>query len=320
MKIGMLVLDGVFDTGLFTMLDTFSTANELAETAGVSDMHFEVSLIGLRKKIISAQGIQIPVLPASSFSADVVIVPALGYKTPDTLQPALNQPDIQKITKLLNDWARKDTLLAAACTATFVLAKSGLLDNLSATTSWWLGPFFRQLFPNVTLDETRMVIHSGRIITAGAALGHIDLALSIVRKQSPQLAEMVAKYLIVDDRPSQSAYIIPDHLNHSDPIVQAFEGWARENMGEGFSLDEAASAIATSKRTLIRRMHQILGKTPLAYFQDLRVQQAIHLLRTTSFGIEQIASAVGYEDGVTLRNLLKRKLGYGIKEIRQRKN
>ena len=32
--------------------------------------------------------------------------------------------------------------------------------------------------------------------------------------------------------------------------------------------------------------------------------------------VEKIAAAVGYADGVTLRNLLRRKLGRGVREIR----
>jgi transcriptional regulator GlxA family with amidase domain len=60
----------------------------------------------------------------------------------------------------------------------------------------------------------------------------------------------------------------------------------------------------------------VLGKSPLSYFQDLRVERAVHLLRTTSDGVEEIAAAVGYADGVTLRNLLRRRLGRGVREIR----
>jgi hypothetical protein len=75
-------------------------------------------------------------------------------------------------------------------------------------------------------------------VTAGAALSHMDLALWIVRGVSPQLASLTAKYLIVDSRPSQSAYALTDHLVHSDPIVQRFEDWARARLKNGFSLDE----------------------------------------------------------------------------------
>jgi len=79
---------------------------------------------------------------------------------------------------------------------------------------------------------------------------------------------------VADVRTSQSIYSIPDHLAHADPLIQQFERWARGRLAEGFSLDQAAEALATSKRTLARRMQSVLGKSPLAFFQDLRIERA----------------------------------------------
>src|SRR5678816_2894417 len=104
--------------------------------------------------------------------------------------------------------------------------------------------------------------------------GHMDLALWLVRTVSPQLATLTAKYLIVDSRPSQSAYALVDHLVHDDPIVQRFESWARARLTRGFSLDDAARAVGASKRTLARHMQDVLGRSPLSYFQSLRVERA----------------------------------------------
>jgi transcriptional regulator GlxA family with amidase domain len=74
----------------------------------------------------------------------------------------------------------------------------------------------------------------------------------------------------------------------------------------------------TSERTLARRMQTVLGKSPLAYFQDLRVERAVHLLRTSTASVEEIAAQVGYADGVTLRTLIRRKIGRGVRELRAR--
>jgi transcriptional regulator GlxA family with amidase domain len=63
-------------------------------------------------------------------------------------------------------------------------------------------------------------------------------------------------------------------------------------------------------------MEAVLGKSPLLYFQDLRVEHAVHLLRTSPKNIEAIAAEVGYADGVTLRTLLRKRLGRGVRELR----
>jgi transcriptional regulator GlxA family with amidase domain len=192
-----------------------------------------------------------------------------------------------------------------------------LLNGQRATTTWWLAPLFRRRFPDVVLDDTSMLVKSGSVVTAGAALGHMDLALWIIRSVSPELASLTAKYLIVDSRPSQSAYALTDHLIHADPIVERFERWARARLRDGFSLDDAARAAGASKRTLARRMHEVLGKSPLDYFQSLRVERAVHLLKTADASVDEVAAKVGYADGATLRTLLRRRLNVGVKELRR---
>ena len=145
----------------------------------------------------------------------------------------------------------------------------------------------------------------------------MDLALWIVRGVSPKLASLTAKYLIVDSRPTQSAYALADHLAHSDPLVQRFEDWARGRLKHGFSLEEAARATGSSKRTLARHMDAVLGKSPLSYFQSLRVERAVHLLKTSDASVDEVAARVGHADATTLRNLLRRRLKLGIKEIKR---
>src|SRR6202000_2251714 len=130
----------------------------------------------------------------------------------------------------------------------------------AATTTWWLAPFFRQRYPKVSLDESRMLVPSGRMVTTGAAMGHLDLALWLIRKASPELAAVVSRYLLADIRSSQAAYIIPNHLAQAAPVILRFERWARDHLKRGFSLEEAAKALATSERTLQRRCKAVLGK------------------------------------------------------------
>jgi transcriptional regulator GlxA family with amidase domain len=317
MRIFVVPLDGVFDTGLAVVLDAFATANELARSAGMTATRFDVSLIGVRRRVRTAQGLSVPTIVAGGTAKpDAVIVPALGAKMPDALGDALARPDVRDAGTLLRKWADQKALIAAACTSTFVVAETSLLDGHRATTTWWLAPMFRERYPSVRLDESQMLTESSRFLTAGAALAHLDAALWMVRQQSPALAALCARYLVVEPRPSQAQFIIPDHLAHSDPIVERFERWARAHLARGFSLSTAARAVGASERTLARRLARVLGKPPLAYFQDLRVERAVHLLQSSSHSLEQIATEVGYADGVSLRALLRKKIGRGVREIR----
>jgi transcriptional regulator GlxA family with amidase domain len=317
MKVYVLALNGVFDTGLSTVLDAFQTANELAVMSNLAAPQFEVRIVGLERAVKTSQGLAVPVQGLGRDIPDCVVVPAIGFKMPDPLLAALANPEIRKATQVLRRWADDGAMMAAACIGTFVMAEAGLLDHHRATTTWWLAPLFRRRYPKVFLEESSMIVKSERVVTAGAALSHMDLALWLVRRKSPKLASLTAKYLIVDSRPTQSAYVLTDHLVHSDPLVERFEGWARTRLERGFSLDEAAKAVRSSKRTLARRMQAVLGQSPLSYFQSLRVERAVHLLKTSRESVDEIATRVGYAEGVTLRTLLRRRLGHGIKEIRR---
>lgn len=317
MRVSVLVLDGVFDLGLAAILDALQTANELIGVAALAVPRFEVRIVGVRRAVKTSQGLSVPVQSAGGRAPDCAVVPAIGFKMPGPLELALRRPDVADAAALLRQWSRRGTTMSAACIGTFILAESGLLDRQRATTTWWLAPMFRARYPEVQLDESHMIVKSGRFVTAGAALGHIDLALWLVRSVSPQLASLTGKYLIVDSRPAQSAYALTDHLIHADPLVERFEEWARARLREGFSLDDAAKAVGASKRTLARHLERVLGKTPLSYFQSLRVERAVHLLKTSNASVDQVAAKVGYSDGTTLRTLLRRRLDLGVKEIRR---
>ena len=317
MRISILALDGLWDTGLTVTLDAFKLANGFAAAQMDGTPHFDVSIVGMRKRVRSGQGFSIPVKSITpDMNPDWVIVPALATGRPEQLLPALERRDVQQAKQQLRDWYAAGASIAASCIGTFLLAETGLLDHRESTTTWWLSPLFRQRYPNVRLDETRMLVTSERIVTAGAAMGHLDLALWFIRQASPQLAAVVSRYLLADLRSLQAPFVIPNHLAQADPLIQRFERWARAHLKEGFSLQEAAKALATSARTLQRRCEAVLGKSPLSYFQDLRVERAQSLLHGSGLALDAIAAEVGYLDGATLRTLLRERLGRGVRELR----
>jgi transcriptional regulator GlxA family with amidase domain len=317
MRISILALEGLFDTGLTVLLDAFTLANKFSAGQMGGTPHFDVSIVGMRKRVRTAQGLTIPVQAITAgMKPDWVIVPALSTGTPEQLVPALGRPDVVQAKAQLLRWHAEGALIAASCIGTFLVAETGLLDHREATTTWWLGPLFRQRYPNVLLDESRMLVPTDVGVTAGAAMGHLDLALWLIRRASPELAALVSRYLLADIRSSQAVYIIPNHLAQADPLIQRFELWARDHLKSGFSLQEAASSLATSARSLQRRCQEVLGKSPLAYFQDLRVERAQSLLHGSGLDVDAIAAEVGYVDGATLRTLLRQRLGKGVRDLR----
>jgi transcriptional regulator GlxA family with amidase domain len=312
MRVGVLVLEGVFDLGLSAVLDTFALANGLS---GEHGPRFQLDMFGVREQVHTQHGLGVPVGGPPDARPDLVLVPASGCTQPATLSQLLARDDTQEASERLRGWHDTGVEVAAACTGTYVLAQAGVLDGAPATTSWWLSADFRTRFPQVVLDESKMVVTAPGAVTAGAALAHVDLALWIIRRISPDLANTTARYLLCNRRPSQAAYAIIDQIAHNDPAVQQFERWAREHLAT-FTMPDAARALGMSERTLLRHVRRVLGRTPIAYVQDLRVSRAIHRLQNSDATIDTIAEEVGYRDGGTLANLLRRKTGLGLKSLR----
>jgi len=308
MRVGLLASDGCFSSGLTALIDVLSTAEAHRPGVDPSIPPIRIDVTGTGRKVTTGAGLTVPVtmhlreLPA----VDVVVLPALGTMTAEATLSALAARATRTIIRAVGELDPRTTTVAAACTGVFTLAESGLLDRHRATTSWWLGAAFRSRYPSVILDLDTMVVADAGVVTAGAAFAHIDLALALVRAVSPGLAEHVARLLVIDERASQSVYLVVDHLNHNDPLVLAFEHQARARLGEALDICDLAAAIGTSRRTLERRTQAALGMSPLALVQRLRAERAAHLLRTTAQSLEQIAPQVGYANASTLRSQLRR--------------
>ncbi|UDG96831.1 GlxA family transcriptional regulator [Rhodococcus opacus] len=316
MRVAVLAVDGMFDSGLSVMLDVLATADALRDDAEAGDQAFTVIPVAVGPSVRTGHGLVLATAPLTEIAEppDVLVMPALGVKTPDRIVDVVRgHPALDWVAEGRSSGAA----LAAACSGTFFLAEAGVLDGLTATTSWWLGPAFRARYARVDLDERRTLIHDDRVTTAGAAFAHIDLALAIVQQHSPALADLVARYLLIGDRPSQAIFAVPSLLATADPTMTAFERWIRDHLAEPLPINSVAHAIGVSERTLQRTTAAVLGMSPVEFVQEIRLDQATFLLRTTQHSVDTIASAVGYQNSATLRALIRRRRHTSTTEIRR---
>jgi transcriptional regulator GlxA family with amidase domain len=318
MQVAVVVYDGVFDSGLTSILDVLDNANALGGQIHEAPT-WNVTMIGSTPQVRTGAGLLVAPQPLEhAQTADLLVVPGLAGTSPEALLDYVGGDVSLSVRNLIAETRDRGTIIASACAGTFFLAEAGILEGVRATTTWWLSPTFRARYPRVYLDHSQMVITNDGITTAGAAFGHVDLALAIVRASSPALADLVAHYLVIDERPSQAAYAIPSALAQSDPTVAAFERWIREHLAGTISLRDAANAIGVSERTLQRSVQRTIGTSPIRFVQDLRIERASHLLRTTDLSLEAISRKVGYQQPNTLRTLLRERTGKTTSALRNR--
>ena len=320
MQVAVLVTENTFDSGVSTVCDVLSTANALRSELNSSVRPWQVSVVGRRRIVRTAAGHRITTVPLDSLAPDLLIVTA--FKEPGTMRDTLARPSQRWAVDRVTEAHASGIALAAACTGTFILAEAGVLDGLRATTSWWLGPVFRRLYPAVHLDIGATLVTSDGITTAGAAFAHIDMALSVVQKRSPALADAVARYLLIGARASQASFAAPTMLARNNPVLVAFEEWVRTHLDLTLAgaarVADAAKAVGVSERTLQRITQASLGLSPLAFINQIRLDEATHLLRTDpSLSADAIAARVGFQHGSTLGALFRRRRGTTLGALRR---
>lgn len=312
-NIVILALDGMMDSGIAIALDTLRTAQALQ--AKGQEVRLTTHIAGYGKTVTAGSGMRIacdltlrdvahwPVRP------DWIVIPGLGMTSAAAVSERLQQSDARAAMALLRGLPAT-VRLGVACSSVFLLAEAGLLDGRRATTTWWLAPVFRKRYPDVQLDETRMLVRDRRFLTAGAAFAQLDLMLAIVGEISGvSVAERCSRYLLIDQRPSQARYMMSTNLQQADPVVVAAERWIDARLSQPISVTELAAAVALSPKTLARRVQAAAGISPLKLLQRRRLLKAAHLFETTRLAIDVVAARVGYQDGTALRKIIKRELG-----------
>jgi transcriptional regulator GlxA family with amidase domain len=98
------------------------------------------------------------------------------------------------------DWIRRAAanadVVMSVCTGAFVLASTGLLDGLSATTHHDSYDRFAEQFPKVKLMRGTRFVDNGKFITAGGLTSGIDTALHVVNRYLGSAnTEQVAYYM-----------------------------------------------------------------------------------------------------------------------------
>lgn len=316
MRVALLLTEAVFDSGLSIVCDVLDTANALRGELHRPPPPWEITLVGFRRHHRTARGHHVRAEPPASVNPDVLVVPAVGAKDPTQLIALVEDPSLRRPTEFISHAAASGVVVAGACTGTFFLAEAGVLNGRQATTSWWLGPAFRARYPLVDLDTRATLVHDANVATAGAAFAHIDLALWLVRCRSPALADLVARYLLIGDRASQAAFAMPSVLALHCPEMAAFERWVRDHLGESLCIGDAARAMGVSARTLQRRTMAAVGLSPLAFANEIRLDEASHLLRSTSLSTDAVAAAVGLCNASSLCQLVRRRRGSTLRALR----
>lgn len=291
-----------------------SIAGQSASATSKAGAAFDVKVVASRRRATTGVGLAVAAdmsfreAAAAPAKPSWVIVPAMG-EYGDRLFAHLAAPDALAAQRLLRSLRDARVPIAASCASVFLLAEAGIADGHTVTSTWWLAGAFRERYPAVTLDEARMVVRDGRLLTSGSAFSHLDLMLAVLSDLvGVRVAELCARYLLIDRRPSQARYMMATHALHRDPLVVQAERWIDEHLAASPGVAALAQQLALSEKSLSRRVQAATGLSPIRLIQRRRLLMATHLIETTRLPIEEVAARVGYRDSTTLRRLMRREL------------
>ena len=102
-----------------------------------------------------------------------------------------------------------------------------------------------------------------------------------------------------------------------DGITDAIK-YVMEHYKEKITLDTLSSMAFMDKFYFIRQFHSLTGYTPKEYQNELRLNEALSLLKNTDLSVTAIANEVGFSDSRGLISLIKSKKGCSPSQLRKK--
>ena len=318
----ILVLQGAFATSVAATVDLLAAASAVAPRLKVAAPRWRVvSPRAGNVALGNGMTLKAQAMPSGQGDRSVWVVPGLGTESLSGLEDRLSQADARRAAAALKAHVAGGGQVAASCAAVFLLHAAGALAGRRATTSWWLAPQLQQLEPTCALAADQMVCVDGPVTTAGAAFAHTDLMLHLLQSRfGAPMADLLRRLMLIDAREAQAPYVVPAVRAGGDALMAQLTARIEAALPHPPSVVALAGAFAMSERTLARRVRAASGLTPLALLQSVRLNRARALIEKSRMTIDQVASAVGYEDATALRRMMRRWAGATPRQFRAQRS
>jgi transcriptional regulator GlxA family with amidase domain len=240
--------------------------------------------------------LDVPWRLASLQRASTVIVP--GIEPIDRLVP-------EELIRALRGAIARGASVASICSGAFVLARTGALNGLKATTHWLAAEELARCYPEIDVNPDVLYVDNGGILTSAGAAAGLDLCLHLVRRDlGAEVAARTARLAVMplERAGGQAQFIVHEPTTVKDKsAIGPLLLWITQNLDKELSLPRIARQAAMSTRTLSRRFLERVGATPAQWVSAARVRRAQHLLETTSLSVEEVAAHSGFRSAAVLR-------------------
>lgn len=309
--VAILGFDGVAALDLIGPLEAFA----VAEVEGVKC--YKTRIVGLTSRPFAAESGVIfrrHVALTDRIDIDTLIIPG----GPGLRNPATNA----RVASWILARAPRIRRIASVCTGIYGLAATGLLDGRHVTTHWRFTQDVAHRFPKLKMDGNALFRKDGRFYTSAGVTAGIDLALALIEEDfGTRVALAVARELVVFlKRPGGQA-------QYSEPLqfqVEAADSfgdlitWMCGHLQQDLTVDALAKRACLCPRHFSRRFTKAFRRTPAAFVEDLRLDEARRRLSANGAAIDSIAASVGFRSGDAFRRAFQRRFKISPTHYRHR--
>jgi len=202
------------------------------------------------------------------------------------------------LTNWLHKQAKTETHIGSISDGAFVLAETGLFDDVASTIHWKCFDAYRERFPSLDIRPSILEISNNRFSCAGGT-SSLDLMLHFIReKHGGELAGQIADnyfHDVIRDGSREQHVTNAFRYSSRNPVLANALLMMEQNLESPLSILEIADSLQRSRRQIDRIFNRELGKTPKNIYLDMRLTRASGLLLQTGMSVTEIAIGCGFQ-------------------------
>ena len=191
-NVAFLIMDGVYNTEFTAPYDIFQHTQYRKNIKAMNTFTVANTL----EPITSFEGVRI--LPDFDYTKDVLpridilVVPSAEHHLDTDLKNETMLNFIRVVDK-------EAIYITSHCDGAFVLAKSGILNNVTSTTFPSDITAYKEMFPELKVKDSVLFVHDGKYITSAGGAKSFEAALYLCEKlYGKEIAVSLAKGLVID--------------------------------------------------------------------------------------------------------------------------
>lgn len=201
-NVAILIMDGVFNTELTAPYDIFQHTKY---REGIKAMNV-FTVANTLDPIRTFEGMRL--LPDFNYLSDslpkidILVVPSAEHHLDSDLEDTIMLDFVRKVDKTA-------LFVTSHCDGAFVLAKSGILENVESTTFPGDINKYKAMFPELTIHKNVFVVHDDKYITSSGGARSFDGALYLCELlYGKEIAQSLAGGLVIDWQLEEVPHIV----------------------------------------------------------------------------------------------------------------